>query len=437
MAIKNLETDFVQLNLELEEEFVNEMEYLNEEDEKLLSLLEEILSEVFEFEPDPDSIEALEGNAIYNLDDEAEISRREKYEAESLNEGWPEVHDMAQLEELSRAYFQNPVSYPLQEEDFVSNHCTGFIQIYSGEKFDNQGRMTEQWKFINKKICIKVSDLMEPDSIISMIEALGIKWGPVFRVIFYGSPLVEVVGSRFYKEKESRELMSLSHEHKNILLALPDYSETEENSESIYDFIDREFQEGIVYGILPNVDRVTVGHWELTSIRLQEVFEEEMEEKSLFQILKKERNLTNKKNQFIETYSEARAVIRGFNDGSLSLDALYSLDLKILEDILFLCSRSFERINEPLVFAQLKAVVTKMNVLKLQQNSSAALKSIQDINSGKLTEIHLIGLKDLEAIFQILWGNSGIKILPEYKEVYYALKERLRVFRMSQSRSRK
>lgn len=364
MATKNHETAFVQLNMELEDEFVNEMEYLNEEDEKLLSLLEEILSEVFEFEPDPDSIEALKGNAIYNLDDEAEISRREKYEAESLNEGWPEVHDMAQLEELSRAYFQNPVSYPLQEEDFVLKHCTGFIQIYSGEKFDNQGRMTEQWKSINKKICIKVSDLMEPDSIISMIESLGIKWGPVFRVIFYGSPLVEVVGSRFYKEKESRELMPLTDEHKNILLALPDYSETEENSESIYDFIDREFQEGIVYGILPNVERVTVGHWELTSIRLQEVLEEEMEEKSLFQILKKERNLTNKKNQFIETYSDARSVIRGLNDGSLSLDALYSLDLKILEDILFLCSRSFERINEPLVFAQLKAVVTQNECLK-------------------------------------------------------------------------
>lgn len=78
-----------------------------------------------------------------------------------------------------------------------------------------------------------------------------------------------------------------------------------------------------------------------------------------------------------------------------------------------------------------------MNVLKLQQNSSAALKTIQDINSGKLTEIHLVGLKDLEAIFQILWGNSGIRISPEYKEVYYALKERLRIVRNSQSRSLK
>ncbi len=207
----------------LEEDLKVDDEHYSDEDEQFLSLLEQVLTEVFVQTPDEESLQYLEGNAIYNLDDEKEISNRERYEQEALDEGSPEVDDLEGLEALSRAYFENPKVYPLDEDDFKPNHCTGFIQIYSGEKFDSRGIMKEVWKSTNKKVIVNSADLMDPGKIISIIEQQGVKWGSIFRVIFYGSPLVDIIGSRFYSDKESRELLPLTDQHPNILLALPDY----------------------------------------------------------------------------------------------------------------------------------------------------------------------------------------------------------------------
>jgi len=189
------------------------------------------------------------------------------------------------------------------------------------------------------------------------------------------------------------------------------------------------FDEAILYGFTPEISRVTSGHRELTAIRIEEVYLEESELRNQIGIMKKERILTSKKNNFIREYSAARSFINGINKGEVTIDKLYTLDLKILEDILFLCSKSFERISDPLIYAQVKSFATKLKVSNLQATDSNALMVIQRINGGQAIEAHLLSLKDLEAIFGILWSNIGIKIIPERKEVYFDLKERLRVLR--------
>ena len=428
MAFKNQVTESVQLKLSLEES-VEEKEVLSYEDDELLTLLEEILTEVFLKNEEEESLPSMEGNSIYDLADEKEISNREKFDREALNEGWPEVENLGELEQLSRAYFLCPSNYPLDEDDFEPNHVTGFIQLYSGEKFDTRGQMKEVWKSIDKKVIVSSADLMDPEKIISIIESFGIKWGPIFRIVFYGAPLVDLIGSRFYDEREARELLPLTDQHPNILLALPDYAETEEFSESIYDWMDQQFQEGILLGRTPDVHRVTSGHHELTAIRLQEVYEEELEEKTLFHIVKKENLSVIRKNQFIETYDDARKFIKAINEGGKRQDDIYSLSLKTLEDILFLCARSFDRINDPFIFSQIRSLATKMKVNSFQADDSRALMIIQKINGGEEIEAHLLSITDLESIFGILWSNIGIRIIPQRKDVYFNLKERLRVLR--------
>jgi len=47
----------------------------------------------------------------------------------------------------------------------------------------------------------------------------------------------------------------------------------------------------------------------------------------------------------------------------------------------------------------------------------------------ELVALFLINLPEMEAIFGILWSNIGIKIVPEKKEIYFDLKERLRFLR--------
>ncbi len=161
MALRNHVSES-QLNLDLNPDFEVEKEVLDTEDEEFLTLLEQVLADIFVVETDKESFEYLEGQNIYNLSSDKEIDNRLKYEAEALNEGYPspDMENLVELEALSRDHFENPKVYPLEEDDFKPNHVTGFIQLYSGEKFDSQGRMTEVWKSINQKVIIRSSDLL-------------------------------------------------------------------------------------------------------------------------------------------------------------------------------------------------------------------------------------------------------------------------------------
>jgi len=415
----------------LEEELSVFDDYYSDEDEEFLSLLEEILSEVFSVEPDKESLEHLSGNAIYDLADEREIVNRERYEAQYLDEGSPCLEDLEALEQHAQEYFKNPKYYPLDEDDTKRTDLTGFLQIYTGEKFDTFGNRSESWKSINKKVIIKTSDLMDPQKIIGIIEQQGIKFSSIFRCIFYGHSLVELIGSRFYSDKEPKEFLPLSEEYNNILLALPDYVETEQNSPSTFDWIEEQVQNGILLGTLPDLHRSSFSHWELTHARLLEIAEEELENKSLIQFTKKESSYVSKQNVFIEKYSEARNLISSLNGSNPDLSLLYTKDTSVLEEVIFLCTKCNERINDSFVYLQIKSLVAKLKILQLQESDSSALRIIQKINQNEHVDIHLIGLVELTNIMEILWSNCGIRITEVNKQVYFDLKERLSLLRRS------
>lgn len=419
---------------ETSEDFDREL-YLTEEEEVLYSLLEEVLTEVFVFEEDSDSLGHLSSKSIYDLADEKEILARERYAQEVLNEGCPNVEEFDELLALAEYYFQNPKQYSIDEGNECSNHVTGFVQIYSGNKFDKKGVMTEHWKSVDCKIVIEVKQLLEPEKIISLIESLGFKWTELIRVVFYGSPLVYLVESRFYKDKEPKELVPLEKDFPNILLATPGYTETDELNESIFEWIDREIQEGIPYGVIPEVGRVTSGHWEMTWARLDELAEEELEKGNLLQISRRERCSIVKKNHFNEKYQEARSLISDLNSESLPISAIYDKDISVLEDVIHLSTRFNERVNNVAAFLQIKSLVTKSKIQNHQAQDSFALSLIQKINKGDYVEIHLISLTELEKVFAILWGNLGIKIIPTKKEIYHQLKSRLFQLRTARSSS--
>lgn len=420
-----------ELNFEEENEFLN---YPTSEEDELYTLLEQVLMEAFVFEEDKESLVYLTGNAIYDLADEKEILSRERYAQEALDEGSPNVDEFDELMELAETYFQNPKQYPLKEDSENTNYVTGFIQIYSGNKINKKGQMTEYWKSVDCKVVISVEQLLEPEKVIAAVESFGFKWSDIVRVIFYGSPLAGLVESRFYADKESKELVPLEKNYQNILLAVPDYSESDEESESIFEWIDREIQEGVIYGIVPSVGRVVTGHWEMTWMRLDELTEEELEQAVLQQIIRKERAAVSRKNHFFEKYFEARSLITGLNSGLLSIVTIYNKDISVLEDVIHLSTKFNERVHNSAAFLQIKALVLKSKTQKHQESESFALSVIQKINKGDFVEIHLIPLTELEKVFAILWGNLGIKIIPSKKEVYHQLKSRLLQLRRAKSR---
>jgi hypothetical protein len=423
----------IQTELSIKDE-VEYSNYSSPEEDELYTLLEQVLMDVFVFEEDKESLDYLTGNAIYDLADDKEILLRERYAQENLDEGCPSVDEFDELMELAEKYFNSPKHYPLGDDSESVDYVTGFIQIYSGNKFNKKGQMTEYWKSVDCKIVISVEQLLEPEKVIAAVESCGFKWSEIIRVVFYGSPLTGLIESRFYAEKESKELVPIENNYQNILLAAPDYCESELESESTFDWMDRELQEGILYGVMPNAGRVVTGHWEMTWARLDELAEEEIEQTVLLQISRRERSSVAKKNHFFEKYLEARSLITGLNSGLLSIGMIYNKDISVLEDVIHLSTKLNERVSNPAAFLQIKALVIKSKVQKHQESESFALSVIQKINNGDFVEIHLIPLTELEKVFTILWGNLGIKIIPSKKEVYHQLKSRLLQLRKAKSR---
>lgn len=401
-----------------------EVLYPDTEEEALYSLLEEILSEIFVDKDEEDSLSSLSGNSIYDLADEKEILSREKFAQDALNEGSSNVEDFESLICAAEEYFENPDSYPLEEESEYASSVTGFLQIYSGHKLDKEGNLSEIWKSTSFKITIEESELLEPEKLIKTIEISGFKWTDLIRIVFYG-PFTNLLESRFYTENEAKELVTLDSKYPNILLAIPDYEDTYKTDESIYDWIDREIQEGIIYGITPNVGRIVTGHWEMTRARLDELATEESEYRNLLHFSRKEKNYTNTRNNFIEKYSEARRMIRDLNEGKLNIDAFYNFPNILLDEILLISEKFNERINSPVFYLQIKSLATKSKIQQHTKNNQYSLSIIQKINKGENIDVHLITLSELEKIFAILWGNIGIKIVPERRDMYFHLKSRL------------
>lgn len=406
------------------------------EDPELFSLLEQILSEVFQVE-DEESTEALCGNAIYFLEDEQSIRRIEKSEQIKLDEGSSNVEDLDSLLIEATDYFKNPNYSHTTEDDQGSDYLTCFIQIYSGVTFNGNGEMISKWKSIDHKVQIELRELLLPELLIYKIEQSGIKWTELVRVMIYGPGLEKLVGNRFYEEDESKELVPLSDEFPNILLAIPNIEFELDSEESIFEFTEREINEGIPFGIIPDFGRVTLGHWEWTHIRLLELQEEEMEERVLKTIELEEKFRAKEMNDFINKYKDAKDFIKGLNNKVIDPVEVYSLSLEMLNNILFVTEKLNFRLSDSAHYYQIKALYTKSKVSHISTQATQALSIIEKINKGDHVDFHLISMATLEDIFAILWSGTGIKIHSSKKEHYFTLKDSLLRMRANKARDSK
>lgn len=435
MSFKNqsLESEF-QLNLDLTAEELNQdtdcTDHTDENDE-ILNLLAEILEVEFGHKPE-DSVEVLEDNAIYCLDDERTIEARERYEQQQLDEGSASLDKLDELEQQAQDYFSHPKYYSIDENDAEESRVTAYFQQFKGASFDANGKLKECWRSVGAKLVINFNDLFNPEEIMSLAEANGMILSDVLRLVVYSPSLDSLVGSKIYRPKEAKEYVPLMEGDERILLAVPSLDDTDDE-ESIYDWIHREIQDGIPYGIQPNVSRSTIGHWEMTQARLEEIQEEELERKNLLQFSKRETFYAKKQSEFNGRYGEAKRFIIGINSGTEPMKALYGMKPSVLEDILYLAEKCGERINNTAVYVQVRSLVAKNKMQQLKDTDSQALSIITAINKSDLVEIHLLSLTVLEDIFSLLWSSLGIRILPEKKEIYFQLKDRLLRLRSAKS----
>ena len=387
-------------------------------------LLEEVLAEVFCC--DEEESELLDGKFIYDLSSEKEIEQRVQREQRFLDGDSAEIEDLELLEKQAVAYFKKPtvIRIPTDQsvkEDFV----TGFIQVNVGLRFDTHGSPVEIWRGFGQKVIVELSVLDSVIDVVKRVEEMGIEWTSLVRVVFYGKGLELFTGSRVYKDGEKKELVPLSSESSQIMLAVPSYEECD-NDESIFSSIDRLVKENIQYGGDLGIDRVAMGHYELTLIRLEELKLEESEVFESERIQSFQKRSVERRNEFDSNFREAREVIRALNLGQVKIKQLFDKESKLLGQVMYLCQKSGERIDNPAIFFQLKALVMKKKNEEIVQTPGiqGALTSIQRINSGEPVEVHLLDYEELDLIFKVLWSNTGTRISSQYKDVYFKLKER-------------
>ncbi len=395
------------------------------DDLELLNLWDEVLSEVFFVEEDKESIQYLEGSSIYNLDTEFDIQQREANDFFILNEGAPDIDEFDLLMDIAEEYFENPKQYYLDEDTSVPNIIKGFVQIYHSEQVDVRGNTVIKWKSTNSSLLVNVDELSSPEGIAKQVEALGFKWSPIIRVCFYGEPLAQVVGEKIYQPGEAKELVPLNDEYNNIMLAIPSFSENETERDSIFDFIESEIQENILYGTFPNFGRSAIGHWQYTHERLRDLELEELENQNLRLIEIKERIKVKSKNLFSDKYSQAIRLIARINDGPIDLDYIFQQDIELLRQVMFLTDKHILKIDKLNIYLQIKALVTKDSFATIKTHQTPIIELINKINNGEFVDFHLIGYSELEELFRVLWGYSGFRINSDKKDIYHLLKNNL------------
>ena len=390
--------------------------------------LEEAIANQFHVEVQEDSFEFIEEAGVYDLSDDLDIKNRIKRELQWLNDGSSSLEDLTTLEKESIAYFKNPtkVSYPVEVKDTVE-HITGYIQFNAGVKFTTEGKAEIIWKSYGQKLTVDTGILLKPKKIIEYVESFGIEFNPeVVRVSFYGLPLERFTGCRIYNKGERKELVALSSDYSNIVLAIPCMADCSRADRSIYEVINEAINEEVLYGGDAGFDRVALGHWELTRIRLEEIKLEEREEKESRRIQRLLSKSIAKRNEYDENFREARKVVAGLNSGTCRISDLLVKNAKLLAQIVYLAEKKNERINNSAIYFQLKALSMK----KRQEESmhllddDKSLEIINNINSSNHVDIHLLDLPELEGIFSILWSGIGVRISKDQKDKYFKLKER-------------
>lgn len=395
---------------------------LEQMNESYGSLMEEILCEVFHVEDEVD--ESLEGAVIYDLRSEKEIESMGIKDQQLLDGDSASLDDFSLLEEQARSYFKNPINVYTPADEINEEVVTGFIQINAGLKFSSDGTPVEIWKSFGEKVVCNVDLLYSPEEIIKFVESTGIHWNELVRVVFYGKTLERIVGCRAYTKGEKKELVHLCDSYKGIQLAIPSFDDCD-TDESIFSRIDKLVKESIQVGNDLNLDRVAMGHYEMTLARLDELKLEEQELAISNKVFQFQKQSIRKRNEFDQHFKEARQTIKALNMGEIKVHQLFDKDAKFLGQMMYLCQKKGERIEKPALFFQLKALASKRKCEEIQNsNDKDALEIINKINSGCMIEVHLLDYFELEEIFNILWGGAGIRINSEYKSVYFQLKER-------------
>ena len=390
---------------------------LSEEETMFSNELEEILCELFYVLPEIDE------RFIYDLADEKEIKRRVKQDQDWLLQGEPEVEDLEKLEELAISYFESPVkvSYPKEE---VLEYVTGYVQFLSGVQFTKDGDALEKWKAIGAKVQVDMDKVLDPEALTVYLKLKGIELSKTTRIVFYGLPLNEIVGSRIYKKGERKKSSPLSKDYQNILLAIPDYEACSGKEKSIYDSIDSLIKEEILYGTDLMIDRVALGHWEMTKARLEELKVEEGESHNIKRIERREKKATEAKNEFDEKFKEAKKFIEKLNRKETSVTDIENKGCELLKQVLWLAEKKDVRIEDKITYFKLKSLYRKLKSDELLSNGGVnALRFIQNVNDGDLVEVHLLSLDELQQIMDILWSGC-LRIKPMYKQTYFSLKER-------------
>jgi hypothetical protein len=435
MSLKNqVNVSEVQLNLDLTEEEMNQgldCTDRTDESDELINLLAEILESEFCHQPE-DSLNVLSGNAIYCLDDTRTIEERERFEQQQLDEGCASLGKLDELEQQAQAHFRNPALYPLSEGEEDLPWVTGYFQTFRGVSFDKAGNLKENWRTIGSKVVFGFDDLFHPERLIELAKVTGYELNETTRMVVYGPNLESLVGSKLYLPKASKDLIPLVDGNNLIMLSVPSMEDCDLDV-SLYEWVNSLKEESILYGNKVDINRMSEAHWEITQGRLEELAAEESELKNLLHFGKREASYAKRQSEFNSRYKEARDFIQAVNSTKEYRQALYSMNLSVLDDILFLAEKCNERISNVAAYLEVRALASKRKIQTIQDENSEALSIIQRINKGELVEVHLLSLITLEQIFSILWSSCGIRIAAEYKEFYFQLKERLLRMRSAKS----
>lgn len=358
---------------------------------------------------------------IYDLSGEVSISRRERKEAEALNEGAAGIDDFKNLEIQARNYFNEVKEHPVKEKE-VDSLVKGFIQFSDGIRFDQHGDANERWRSFGHSINLDVKQLYAPEFVIQQVEELGVEWSPLVRVVFYGPALERIVGTKVYERKAKKELVPLDGQYERILLAVPSHETC--HVDSTFSMVEKLVADSIGTGKELGLDRVTLAHWELTHTRLQELECEEAELQKERDFSKRHLVYLKKERQFQENFKDAKGIIDGLNHRKIKVSDLEGVDLVTLRRVIYLCTKGEERIEKPSTYFQVRSLVKKKSAFDYKKHGGDAINYVNQINRGELVDVNQMSFDQLEGVMNLLWSNSGTRIDGKYKQTYFSLKER-------------
>lgn len=400
---------------------------LHEMSERWGQALDEALFESFGVEVDENQscIEEMYQCWLYDTSSEEEILKRESFDKDVLNDGSASVDDLEELEKEALEYFKRVSVLKCPQSTDERDCATGFVQVYDGVRFTKSGECQSVWRGVGRKFKIATDDILDFKLVENEMEVLGFDWLAPVRVVFYGPSLERFVGSKVYEKEQAKELVEVSGSEGKVFVAIPSYEECKGHDGSIFSRIDSHLKEEVLYGAECSIDRVAMGHWELTCARLDELKHLEVEEQQDRRLLKIQKRFVQKRNEFDSNFKEPRALIKALNSKEIKVSDLKSCGLPVLRKIVYLCEKKGERLEHPSTYYQVKSLVKKLKIEEISSaQSSTGMDIISKVNSGIHVDIHLLDFEELDDVFKILWGDMGVRISSNYKEIYFKLKER-------------